>query len=401
MATQSEIDQIRSYYGNQAEAGTYQIDGKDIEYGGPTAQPTAESTAEDIDKRTTPDSWDGPEDARSMDGAGQYPNYYSHKTRSGHVFMMDDSNGAEHVTVQHRSGSMIQFLPDGKVNITSHNGQYNIVFGENRMLVTGAHDITVNGDASLRVDGDYNVAVQGDVNFSAQGDLNFAAKNVNTLARGNIDISAMNRSEKVSGSITQQAQGAQSILAETGMTIGATTGGLALFGGTMVGIVAKVGAIMMRGLASISMKTAGYMSSEALGATSIMSGGAVIVNAGGAASIKALGATSIEAGGIVSVSAVGEVGVSSGAAVDIKAGGVASFGGGAGTNVNASFGPLNLWGTPILQNVAPFTIVPFYVPSLPYIPALDPLVTFVHLPAPPAIPDPETVLTAAGKFGRN
>jgi hypothetical protein len=192
-----------------------------------------------------------------------------------------------------------------------------------------------------------------------------------------------------------------SILAETGMTIGATTGGLALFGGTMVGIVAKVGAIMMRGLANISMKTEGYFSSEATGATSIKSVGAVIVTSGAETSVSSVGAVAVSAGGIVSVSAVGEVGVTSGVAVDIKAGGVASFGGGAGVNINASFGPLNLWGTPILQNVAPFTLVPAYVPALPYIPALDPLIAFIHLPAPPAIPDPETVLSAAGKFGRN
>ena len=394
MATQSEINQIHDYYGTQAQAGTYQIDGKNIEYGGPGSQPS-ETPSEEVDKKTTPDSWDGPEDARSMPGAGEYPNYYSHKTRSGHVFMMDDSNGAEHVTMQHRSGSMIQFLPDGKVNITSHNGQYNIVFGENRMLVTGAHDITVRGDASLRVDGDYNVSVQGDINLSSQGDINFTSKNLNTVARGNIDISAQNRSEKVSGSITQQAQGAQSILAETGMTVGATTGGLALFGGTMVGIVAKLGALMMRGLANISMVTEGYFSSEATGLTSIKSEGAVIINSGAETSVGAIGAVSVSAGGAVSVSAEGAVGIEGGGAVAVLAGGVGSFAAAGIVNINAG-GPLNLWGTPILQNISPAPPTPAYVPPLPYVPALDPMIAFFHLPSPPAIPDPTSVTDVAG-----
>jgi hypothetical protein len=102
----------------------------------------------------------------------------------------------------------------------------------------------------------------------------------------------------------------------------------------------------------------------------------------------------------VSISAEGAIGIESGAAVDILAGGIASFGAAGITNINAG-AALNLWGTPILQNVAPATIGPIYIPALPSIPALDPLVVFVHLPAPPAIPDPETVLSAAGKFGRN
>ena len=393
MATQSEINQIHEYYGTQAEAGTYQIDGKNIEYGGPGSQPS-ETPSEEIDKKKTPDSWDGPEDARSMPGAGEYPNYYSHKTRSGHVFMMDDSNGAEHVTLQHRTGSMVQFGPDGKVNITAHNGQYNIVFGENRMMVTGAHDITVQGDASLRVDGDYNVTVSGDVNFSSQGDINFTSKNVNTVARGNIDISAQNRSEKVSGSITQQAQGAQSILAETGMTVGATTGGLALFGGTMVGIVAKLGALMMRGLANISMTTEGYIAAQAdTGAVSIQAGAAVIVDAGAEVSVGALGAVSIEAS-VVSVTAEGAVGIDAGGALECNAGGIASFGGVGVVNINAGE-LLNLWGTPTLIDVTPVPPAPIYVPSIPYIPGLDPLVAFFHLPSPPAIPDPTSIADVA------
>ena len=80
----------------------------------------ATSESESTDKKNTPPKWSGPKDARELPGAGKYPNYYAHKTRSGHVLLMDDSNGAEHVTLQHRSGSMVQFHPDGKVANTMH-----------------------------------------------------------------------------------------------------------------------------------------------------------------------------------------------------------------------------------------------------------------------------------------
>lgn len=332
-ATESDIKEITGFFGSQAKAGTYNINGREIDYGGPGSKP-AEPSEDTTDKRRTPESWDGPEDVRQKEGAGKYPNYYSHKTRSGHCFMMDDSEGSEHVTVQHRSGSMIQIGPDGKLNITSHNGQYNIVFGENRMLITGAYDITVQGDSSLRVDGDYNMSVNGNINMNAQGDINFVSKNVNTVARGNIDIQGKNRTEKIEGSITQQAQGAQTILATTGMTMGATTGGTAIMAGTMMSLVTKAGNLMLRAGAAIGVKALGLVGIEAAGAVSVKADGALIMS-------------------------------------------------GTGTSSLSSAGPLTLVGAPINQNLAGPIVAP---------PALDGLVTFAHIPAPPAIPDVQGAL---------
>ena len=90
-------------------------------------------------------------DIRDKKSSGSVDQFINTKTTSGHSFTMDDSKGAEHVTIQHRTGSSIQFNPDGSVHYTTHNGKYEMVFGEDRVTITGAHDITVKGDASLRV----------------------------------------------------------------------------------------------------------------------------------------------------------------------------------------------------------------------------------------------------------
>lgn len=334
MATADEIGLVKSFYGEEAKAGTYEVGGKTIEYGGPGSSASeAQDTVQGEDKKRTPDSWEGPVDARTLEGAGKYPNYYSHKTRSGHTFMMDDSAGAEHVTIQHRGGTMIQIGPTGTLNITAHNGQYNIIFGENRMMITGAYDVTVQGDASLRIDGDYDVQVNGDISLNAHGDLNLAGKNVNTVARGNIDIQGKNRTEKIEGSITQQAQGAQTILADSGMTIGAMTGNLAVMAGGMMSLVAKLGALMVRAGAAIGIKAEGLVGVEAKGAVTVAAGGALTMSAVGTSSL-------------------------------------------------CSVGPLVLYGTPITQNLA-FIQAP---------PALDGAIMFLHRPALPAIPDPQGAL---------
>lgn len=162
-------------------------------------------------------------DARSMEKGGTYPNYWSHKTRSGHSFIMDDSQGNETVTLQHRSGSAIQMRPDGGVQMTTHNGKYEVVFGENRVTISGAQDITVKGDTSLRCYGDYNVTVHKDYNLTVLGDYNITSKNLNRSIRGNMDTTAKNVNKRVEGSSTYNTQGAHAIVAKGNMTMASRT----------------------------------------------------------------------------------------------------------------------------------------------------------------------------------
>lgn len=223
------------------------------------------------DAKKTPEKWSTLKDARQLEGAGKYPNYYTHKTRSGHTFMMDDSKGAEHVTLQHRSGSAIQFMPGGAIQFTAHNGSYSVIFGENRMTITGAQDVTVQGSASLRVEGDYNVNVKGKAQFNVNGDFNINAKNLNTNVRGNMDVQAKNKMEKLEGSSSTQAHGAVVMVSKGGMTLGSTGDSLGLGGKNKVAIVASGGAL--------SMKAGGKASIKAGGGTGI-DGGMIKLNSG-------------------------------------------------------------------------------------------------------------------------
>jgi hypothetical protein len=169
--------------------------------------------------KTTPRSFNVDKDARSMDGGGDYPNYWSHKTRSGHSFIMDDSQGNETVTIQHRSGSAIQMRPDGGMLLTTHNGKYEVVLGEERVTISGASDITVKGDTSLRCYGDYNVTVHKDYNLTVLGNMNVTSKNLNRSIRGTIDTEAKTENKRVEGSSTLNAQGAVSMVSKADMSL--------------------------------------------------------------------------------------------------------------------------------------------------------------------------------------
>lgn len=231
---------------------------------------TAYTTTKDP-KDVTPDKYTGPKDARELPGAGTYPNQHITKTRSGHTFTYDDSDGSESVTLQHRSGSMVQFLPDGAVQFVSHNGQYTFTFGENRMHVTGAYDITVKGGGSMRVEGDYNHTVMGNHNVTVNGDYNMTAKNMNTVVRGNMDTSAKNMTTKVQGSTEIATEGVTTISSDGGLSIASTGAGASILSKGDLGI-GTTGKLTMEGDGEVHVKASGKMNIDSGAKLSLKAG---------------------------------------------------------------------------------------------------------------------------------
>lgn len=186
----------------------------------------------DQDKKKSPQKWKGPADSRRLDGAGTYPNQaWVMHTRSGHNITVDDSEGLESMTFQHRGGSALQFQPNGAIQMVAHNSMYHLVFGQNRLTITGANDMTVKGDGSLMVYGDFNKTVHGNYNLTATGDMNLTAENLNRMVRGNIDTQAKNETKKLEGSAATTAGGAIAMASKDSFTVASRTDQLHLGGG--------------------------------------------------------------------------------------------------------------------------------------------------------------------------
>lgn len=187
----------------------------------------------------TPKKFDGFIDHRYEEGAGEYPNQaWVMNTKSGHSINIDDSEGLESMTFQHRSGSCIQFQPNGAIAMTAHNSLYNLVFGENRLMITGANDLVVKGDGSLFCYGDFNKTIHGNTNWTTTGDFNLTAENLNRMVRGNIDTEAKNETKKLEGSSALNAQGAVAMASKDSFTVASRKDKLHLGGGA--GINAQV-----------------------------------------------------------------------------------------------------------------------------------------------------------------
>lgn len=174
---------------------------------GKTGGGTTRDHSDGSPKKKTPKKWKSKKSTHHEKGSGKYPNYHQIKTRSGHAITYDDSKGQESIKIQHRGGSALEFMPDGAIQMTSHNGQYNIVFGEHRMTVTGAHDLTVKGAASMLVYGDYNKTVHGDVNMTVTGDYNVNCKKSNLVAREGQHIVADEQVTKIAKGMQTQVGG--------------------------------------------------------------------------------------------------------------------------------------------------------------------------------------------------
>lgn len=257
------------------------------------------------DQENTPRQWKGPPDARSLKGAGTYPNYTSQKTRSGHVFTLDDSDGAESITLQHRSGSMVQFLPDGAIQFVSHNGQYTFVFGENRVQITGAYDVSVLGAASLSVKGDYNMTVQGNHNTTVNGDMNITAKNMNTVVRGNMDTSAKNMTTKIEGSTEITTEGVTNIVSDGGLSLSSTTESVSILGQGDVGIGAE-GKIMIDAGADMHIKSADGTRMESTGGSlDFKADGSIVSQSAGKMSMKSGGTMALQGGSYIHLNTAG------------------------------------------------------------------------------------------------
>jgi hypothetical protein len=187
--------------------------------------------------------WDKPKEARKSSKAGDYPNYFSWKTRSGNSIQIDDSQGGESVTIQHRGGSSIQMLPDGSIHFNSMNGKYEIVYGEDRMTISGLQDITVKGDATMRVYGDYNVTCHKDYNLSVLGNMNVTSKNLNRHVLGNMDTQARNENKRLMGSSAKIARGGIAYVAKGSITHASQSDQVHIGGAAGVNLAVKKGNI--------------------------------------------------------------------------------------------------------------------------------------------------------------
>lgn len=89
-----------------------------------------------------------------------YPYNNVYESESGHALEFDDTKNAERIQLYHRSGSYVEWGPDGSRAERIEKDKFTVVVGDDAVYV--------KGDVNVYVDGDYNLNVTGDIKINGK-----------------------------------------------------------------------------------------------------------------------------------------------------------------------------------------------------------------------------------------
>lgn len=140
----------------------------------------------------------GIKEPKSAFGA-KYPHNKVMTTTSGHVIEIDDTPSAERIHIYHKSGSFVEFFPDGKVVYHQKGETYNITQGNHYQVTQGNYKHFVTGNYELEIGGNYTAKVGGSGNMQFGSSLNIkSGSSTNIQAGGSMVL-------KASGTMTGKA----------------------------------------------------------------------------------------------------------------------------------------------------------------------------------------------------
>jgi len=170
------------------------------------------------------DTWNQPE----IPYNALYPYNHVYESESGHLQEFDDTPGAERIHIRHRTGSSIEYHPNGTRTDIIKGEQYILTTGDNQVYIQGKSDTTINGRHKLYINkngelnnhydiqigpgANINIQVDnGDINLhTLNGRLNFNSGGDTNLKIGGsltIDV-AGNLVQNVEGNTTENTSGA-------------------------------------------------------------------------------------------------------------------------------------------------------------------------------------------------
>ena len=106
--------------------------------------------------------WSEPNPQGVPTSASQYPSNHVFESESGHIFEIDDTEGAERLHREHRSGTFEEIHPDGSRMTKIVEDDYEIVYGDKSVWIGGNVNLTISGNVRHLIQGDYVQEVEGD-----------------------------------------------------------------------------------------------------------------------------------------------------------------------------------------------------------------------------------------------
>ena len=181
---------------------------------------------------STTDNWDQPAIAYNA----LYPNNQVYESETGHLLEFDDTLDHERIHLYHKTGSSVEYNPNGdRVNIVKGD-DYMIMSGANKVDIQGASDISIGGRHKLYINKGGEIGNHYDIQVGANANVNIQVDDgsVNLITKqGSINVNAGgDYNVKVGGNYTMTVAGNRSITTE-GSTTDNTTGAVTHRGKTI------------------------------------------------------------------------------------------------------------------------------------------------------------------------
>jgi hypothetical protein len=96
-----------------------------------------------------------------------YPYNNVYESESGHALEFDDTKGAERIHLYHRSGSYVEWGPNGDRAERIQKDKFTVVIGDDSVYVKGDVKMYVDGNFSLEIGGTCDITSGGNMSFTA------------------------------------------------------------------------------------------------------------------------------------------------------------------------------------------------------------------------------------------
>lgn len=120
-----------------------------------------------------------------------YPLNKVYESEAGHIIEIDDTPGKDRIHIYHRSGSFIEFHPDGTIVKKSVLDDKEVVIRDKSVYVFGNSTVFVEGDATIQSLGNMTLETEANMTMRAAGNFTIeAGGNMNVAVSNIIDIAA-------------------------------------------------------------------------------------------------------------------------------------------------------------------------------------------------------------------
>jgi hypothetical protein len=108
----------------------------------------------------------------------KYPYNNVYESESGHALEFDDTKGSERVHVYHRSGSYVEWGPEGDRAERIQRNKFEVVVGNEQVYVKGDVTVYVDGNVNMEVGGNFKVDIGGTCEINSDGNMTFNAPRI-------------------------------------------------------------------------------------------------------------------------------------------------------------------------------------------------------------------------------